>query len=71
MLLHGAAPQAGLRISLAPDRHGSVRRFRKSAGPHLGKGVDTVTHREIPLHGDSIYIGVSLPGAMKAGYIVR
>lgn len=36
--------------------------FRESAGPHLRQGVHTVTHGQIPLHTDSIYIGVSLPG---------
>lgn len=60
MLLQGTAPQVGLQISLAPDRHGSMCCFRESAGPYFGQGVHTVTHREIPLHTYSIYIGVGL-----------
>lgn len=66
MLLQGTAPQVGLRISLAPNRHGSMCSFRESAGPHLGQGVHTVTHREITFHTNSIYIGVGLSGETKA-----
>lgn len=65
MVLQGTAPQVGLRISLAPNRHGPPCCFRESAGPHLRQGVHTVTHREIPLHTNSIYIGVGLPGENK------
>lgn len=60
MLLQGTAPQVGLRISLHPDRHGSSGCFRERVRSHLGQRVHTVTHREIPLHTNSIYIGVGL-----------
>lgn len=46
-----------------------MRCFRESAGPHLRQGVNTVTHREIPLHIHGIYIGVSLPGGGEEGVL--